>query len=420
MKTKYDVIVAGGGPSGCAAAIAAARMGADTLLIEKSTALGGMSTMGMVSMLAPYTDKEKVIYFSIAREILDRYKAKVGGMDERFDWVPISPEDMKVVYDEMVSESGAQVLFDSMVCQVVKSEEHIDSILVANKNGLNAYTAKVFIDCTGDADLAAFAGVPFETGDEDGTVQSATLCFALSNVKVENVDKFISSIHCGKNPVWERIVEENKYPLVENHCAPVMIGNNTVLFNAGHIKDMNPLDASSISQALFLGRQIAQQYHAVFKEYWPEPFENSELIMTAPALGVRESRRIQGMYCLTVEDYLERKHFPDEIAWNSYWIDSHGGKLDVRIEDVFYKPGENFGIPWRCLVPVTCENLLVAGRSICTERSVLTSVRVMPNCFATGEAAGIGAAIAAATECTVQNIPAKDVVQRLRENGAAF
>ena len=416
----YDVIIGGGGPAGCAAAVAAARMGAKTLLIERTNALGGMSTVGMVSMMAPYTDREKVIYFSVAREILERYKKRMHLASNAFDWIGLSAEELKIVYDEIVTESGVDVLFDSVICDVKTNGESIESVLVANKSGLTSYQANVYIDCTGDADIAALAGVPYEVGDADGTVQSATLCFVISNVDMDATSNLRGKLQGGKNSKWEQIVAEGKYPLVENHCAPVELGEGTIIFNAGHINGIQPTDPISLSQAIMLGRKIAQQYHEALKEYWPEYFKDSTLIATAPALGVRESRRIEGMYRLTVEDYLERKHFPDEIAWNCYWIDSHGGKLDVRIEDVHYKPGESFGIPFRCLVPIRCNNLLVAGRSISMERSVLSSVRVMPNCYATGEAAGIGAAIAAKNGYSVQDIPVDSVLTELRKNGAKF
>ncbi len=166
---KYDVIVAGGGPAGCMAAIASARNGMKTLLVEDTTALGGMSTVGLVSTMAPLTDCENIIYDSLTVELMKRYKKRAGIEDKIWDWIPLSPEDLKIVYDEMMEESGAEVLYQSIVCDCLVCLGKIKNITVANKEGIKYYEAKVFIDCTGDGDLAKFSGVPFDIG-EDGEI----------------------------------------------------------------------------------------------------------------------------------------------------------------------------------------------------------------------------------------------------------
>ena len=151
----YDVLVCGGGPAGCAAAIAAARKGAKTLLIEANYALGGMSTLGMVPTWCPFSDKEKIIYRGIAEEIfLAGKKATPHVPASQLDWVPIDPEALKVIYDELLLEAGAKVLFGTFLCGALQENGTITAVLAANKNGLCAYQAKVYIDCTGDADLA--------------------------------------------------------------------------------------------------------------------------------------------------------------------------------------------------------------------------------------------------------------------------
>jgi len=393
---EYDVIVVGGGPAGCAAAIASARQGAKTIIIETGSALGGMATLGMVSKWAPFTDREKVIYNSIAREVMIRYKKRAGLADTVWNWATIVPEQLKIVYDEMVTESGAQVLFDSRVCHCETRDGAIDTVLVSNKSGLTPYRAKVYVDATGDGDLAAFAGVPFEMGDGDGNVQSGSLCFIISDAKLDKITETVNSNP--KDGFWARIVAEGKYPLVEKHFIPAQVGENTIFANAGHINGLDSTDPENVSKAYMLGRKIAEEYLAALKEYQPEAFKDAHISATAATLGVRESRRIKGEYCLTVEDYLSRRSFPDEIARNSYWLDFHGRNdlLDsFPPEKLRYSAGESHGIPWRCLIPVGIDNLLVAGRCISMEQAVLASIRVMPNCLAMGEAAGIGAAIAA-------------------------
>ena len=308
----------------------------------------------------------------------------------------IIPEQLKIVYDEMVTESGASVLFDSRVCHCEVRDGNIDTVLVSNKAGLTPYRAKVFVDATGDGDLAAFAGVPFEKGDETGNMQSGSLCFIISDADLSKINESVNSNP--KDGFWARIVEEGKYPLVEKHFIPAQVGENTVFANAGHLNALDSTDPENVSKAYMLGRKIAEQYLAALKEYQPEAFKNAHISATAPILGVRESRRIKGEYCLTVEDYLLRRSFDDEIARNSYWLDFHGKDELLESfppEKLRYSAGETHGIPWRCLIPVGIDNLLVAGRCISMEHAVLASIRVMPNCLAMGEAAGLGAAMAA-------------------------
>ena len=412
---EHDVIVVGGGPAGCAAAIAAARQGADTLILESTSALGGMATMSLVSAWAPFTDKQKLLYHSIPLEILVRYKRRAGIPEEKWDWVSISPEDLKLVYDEMIDECGAKVLFQSTVCDTVVKDGNIDCLIAANKAGLTPYKAKVYIDCTGDADVAAFSGVTFEKGSKDNSVQPCSLCFIITNVHSDRIQRPWSSNP--KEGLWQRIRDDGKYPLISKHFIPAEFGD-TIIANAGHLFQVDSTDPEQISKAYVLGRQTAQQYLAALKEYMPEAFCDAMIAATAPILGVRESRRIEGEYCFTLEDYLCRRSFPDEIARNCYWLDCHASRKSVKetwdnARHEQYQPGESHGIPWRCLVPKALDNLLVAGRSISMERMALASIRVMPNCLAMGEAAGIGAAIAAKQGIGIHALDPQAVISRI-------
>ncbi len=405
---KYDVIVCGAGPAGSCAAIAAAKQGARTLLIEATNAAGGMGTMGLVSCMAPFSDQTKVIYYSLAVELMTRYKKRMNYDINRWGWTVISPEDLKIVYDEMLEESGAKILFQSTVCGVESENGHISKVLVANKEGITAYAADSFVDCTGDGDLAAFSGADFEIG-EDGAVQSSSLCFVISNIKV---DKLTRKIHSGDNDgIWPEILADGKYPLLSRHFVPSLIGD-TLIVNGGHMFEVDSTNVSAVTDAYFLGRKIANQYISALKEYLPEAFGDSYLVETAPLLGVRESRRIKGEYTLTVEDYYDRRSFDDEISRNCYYLDCHpSGKNDEYIgyEVGAYGPGESHGIPYRCLIPVGFDNLLVAGRCISVDRQALASTRVMPNCLSTGEAAGIAAAIHSKKDIPIRKIDASEI-----------
>ena len=403
----YDVIVIGGGPAGCAAAASSAREGAKTLLIESSGMLGGMATKGLVSSWTPYTDEIRIIYGGISKKVfLETKNAMEVVAPDHYDWVAIDYERLKMVYDDLINESGADVLFHTYFCDVeMKDERNVDKIIVANKSGLTAYKAKVYIDCTGDADLYAFAGGKYHFGDDEThETQPASHCFVISGVSQEEFEKATERLN-GKplyagnpNAVIHKIVEDEKYNIPDTHCVCCFIGPNTMGFNAGHIWDVDYTNPECVSKAIFEGRKLAQEYFNAFKEYLPEVFKDAYLVETAPTLGCRESRRIIGDYIFTVEDFQQRRSFPDEIARNNYFIDIHKsakennemkGHSDNRYEH--YKAGESHGIPYRVLCPKQFDNMLVAGRSVSTDRITQGSLRVMPCCLCEGEAAGIAA-----------------------------
>ena len=408
----YDVIVAGGGPAGVLAAVAAARQGADTLLIEGSTALGGMSTSGLVPSWSPFDDQEKCIYWSLTTELLDRYKAMVELPSNGKRWTAILAEPLKRLYDEMTAEAGVTVLLQTTLCHAVTENGTIRSVVVANKAGLTEYRAKTFVDCTGDGDLAAMSGVPMEYGDETGYVQEASLCFVISGVQKDKITRAINSNPEGN--IWIDAIKSGKYPHLVRHFIPKMCPGGIILANAGGLPNVDATDPMAVSKAYALGRLVAAEYLAALKEYQPEAFADAMILQTAPLLGVRESRRIVGDYVLTAEDYFARRSFPDEICRNSYWLDCHlpegrenpcepGGKQPR------YGPGESHGIPWRSLIPKNVENLLVAGRCVSMDNIMLATIRVMPNCHAMGEAAGIGAAVAAKRGVPVRQVSVDEV-----------
>lgn len=201
LDNSYDIIVAGGGPAGCAAATAAAQKGRRVLLIEAGGALGGLGTSGMVPAWCPFTDGEKIIYRGLAEQVFREAKKGVPHEPaDKFDWVTINPEYLIGVYDRLVADSGADILFFSRVAAVeMDADDRIDAVVVANKNGLTAYRAPLFIDATGDGDLCAWAGAEFLKGDADGVLQKSTLCFSVANV---NTDAYLNGpeLHSGHYP----------------------------------------------------------------------------------------------------------------------------------------------------------------------------------------------------------------------------
>jgi hypothetical protein len=384
-----------------------------------------------VSWFCGYDDGKE----NIARGLAEHVRLALGG-------ITIDPEHLKRIYDDMVTGSGAKILFFSRLCSVEMSEDgQIDALLVANKAGLSAYRATVYVDCTGDGDLAALAGAPCEKGDEQGNLQPATLCFMLANVdpydcwyNPQRAAGSLPSVHFfdPESPV-HRAIKSGRYPLiVDLHSCSAQIGPRAYGFNTGHVFDVDNTDPAGVSQALIQGRKQVAQYRQAFAEFHPA-FANSFLAATGALLGARETRRIFGDYLLTIDDYLARRSFPDEICRNAYNIDVHGskeqaatdcgksiGELQKNIDEetMSYKIGESYGVPYRCLTPASLKNVLVAGRCISTDRMVNGSVRIMACCLTTGEAAGIAAAMSAAADANVHQVNTADLRRTLRENGA--
>lgn len=434
LDDSYEVIVTGGGPSGCAAAIASAREGARTLLIEATGSLGGMGTSGLVTIWAPFSDKQgNLVYRGIAEELLEGTKPAVPHVPrDRLDWVVFNPEQLKRLYDELVTTAGAEILFNTMIASVEgDGKGGVETIIASNKSGLSAFRAAVYVDCTGDGDVAAWAGARFEKGDgQSGEMQPASLCFLMTNV-----DEYAylngPRLHASNKGcrIYD-ILKSGKYPeIADPHCCNELIGPRMAMFNAGHLWDVDGTDPKSVSKGLIEGRKIAAAYQKALAEFVPEAFGNAVALPTAPSLGIRETRRIVGDYVLNVDDYNARRTFPDEIARNNYWIDIHTSKAEIKkshsghdhVQDRFehYGPGESHGIPYRCLTPEGIRNVLVAGRCISCDRPVQGSIRTMPVCVVTGQAAGTAAAMSVREGSDDVHALDVDALRgRLKENGA--
>lgn len=455
LNDTYDVIVVGGGPAGCTAAAACAREGRKTLLIETTGALGGMGTVGLVPSWSPFTDREKIIYKGMAEYVFTALKSQMPNVDpDATEWVAIDPEKLKRVYDELVTSNGADVLFHTVLSDAVVESGRVTEIVVSNKKGLIAYRAKVFIDCTGNADLAVHSGSAYVQGDEEGVTMPASLCFSVTGVN-DYAYQFdprsgwqYGGLHPhNKNSIIYDIAKDKRYPLVkDSHLCDKTVGPGTIGFNAGHLWDIDDADPEGISRAMIEGRQIAFQLHEALKEYFPSAFAASHLVSTAQLMGVREGRRIVGDYMLSIEDYLGRRTFEDEISRNCYYIDIHLSKSEAERQlanvgdlnlsksepeqelahknesnevSLNYKKGESHGIPYRCMLPAGITNVIVAGKAVSCDRRLQASIRVMPNCLCMGEAAGIAAAIAwHSDDGNVHEINVQHLRQRLKEEGA--
>lgn len=437
----WDVIVVGGGPAGCAAATASAREGARTLLLEATGMLGGMGTAGLVPWFCGYNDGEKVIARGIAERVRLALHQGMPFVREARRSVPkdapddpaIAPELLKRIYDEMVVGSGAKVLFHTQLAAVeTAGDASVEAILASNKRGLGAFRAKVYVDATGDGDLAAWAGAMVEKGDASGALQPGTQCFVITNIDEERL-ALGPNVHFYDpgSPIW-RIIKDGKYPdIIELHSCLRKIGPGAFGFNTGHVFDVDNTDPENLSRALMHGRKMAGQYRDALAEYHPA-FADSFLAATGALLGIRETRRIVGEAYLTADDYLAARSFPDEICRNAYGIDVHCSKADslectrMTIDELKERnrsitrqlsPGTSLGVPYRCLTPKGLRNVVVAGRCISTDRQVNGTVRIMACCLNTGEAAGIAAAMAASETGDVHGVCVDRLRSTLRRYG---
>jgi hypothetical protein len=428
-----DVVVVGGGPAGCAAAIASAREGARTLLVEQHGFLGGMGTAGLVPAFCPFSDKQQAITRGIGLEILEEMKRGMPHLQhDMLDWVPIDPERLKLIYERRVADAGADILLlTHFIDGIDAGSGRVGGLVIHNKTGLRRVEARVVIDCTGDADVAAAAGSPFQKGDpETGELQPCTMCFVLAGVDNTRLQRWLWEDDA-KNLLLKPAIAAAKaagdLDIVEEAANVAFQSPTTIGLNFSHVFDVDSTDAVSLSRAQREGRRLVRHLTAFIRKYLPG-CENAYLVTSGTQIGVRESRRIVGAYVLTLDDYLARRCFDDEIARNAYYIDIHlskkewerhtGQTIDWDARTHQYQPGESHGIPYRCLLPTGTRNLLVAGRCISTDRAVQGSTRVMPVCLATGEAAGCAAALAVSAHGgAVRDVPAAGLRERLRAHG---
>ena len=428
LNDSYDVIVCGGGPAGCTAAIAAAREGAKTLLLESSAMLGGMATLGMVNNWGPIHDGIRNLHQGLAGRIIETLKAQMPTEPaEKWNHLSVDPEKLKVILDDMVTESGATVLFHSFVTGVqMKDDRNIDLILVANKAGLIAYRAKVFIDCTGDGDLYAWAGKEYLKGDENGSLQPVTMCFMVSGIDEEKFavmdDPYYDGVGLKKHALLHKIMAEGKYDIPDDHIVYRRLADGIYTYNAGHVYFIDGTDPESFTKGCMEGRKRAWAIKNAYTEY-ADAYKDSFMAQTAPCVGLRESRRIIGDYTFNMEDWLARRSFPDEICRGRYIIDVHEERPDL-IRDTTkmfqrYGTGESYGVPYRILCPRDLDNVLVAGRTVSCDRLSNGSLRVMPCCMNEGEAAGMAAKFASEMKTVnIHKVDTQRLRKRLMEEGA--
>lgn len=422
MKTEYDVVVCGGGTAGAAAAIKSARLGARTLVVEALSALGGTQSMGWVTPMMPNYIGDEQLSRGMNIEIQKEHAKFSPPSDYPNAQVWYNPAALAAALDNLAREAGVVCLFGAFLFSADVRRSNIVSVSAHTKSGPLTFSAKVFVDATGDADLAHLAGAPTRSGDASGKNQPLTLRFTIANVELPAVSKFFGdSAHPNteqflsvglpeaKNSVIGELVSKGVKDgvLCEDDLGYLqfftMLGRPRELaFNCPRITGHDPLDAFSLSDALITGRQKIFRIHAFCKTYLPG-FESSYVCVIAPLMGVRESRRILGRYVLTEHDHQSCRKFEDAVARNRYPIDIHLASGGVELRKL--PAGDYHEIPYRCLLPQNVDNLLVAGRCLSADFAAQSSVRIQPVCRALGEAAGAAASLCAKAGIAASDLP---------------
>lgn len=416
-----DIVIVGGGPAGLTAALAARRLGAEVLVIEQHGCFGGLMTSGFV------TKPQAPVIGGIPEEIFERaqslggargnirYRLKDG--NSTYFMSPIDPEIMKRVVFEKLEEAQVDLLLHSLAVGCIHEKKKVQGIIIESKSGRHAVFAQVIVDTTGDADVASWAGAPYRIGrPRDHIPQPMTMMFKMGNVDLNqvadyansNLDDFtftffpetsgtisddqqqLNMIFEGFHKLQAKAFESEGYISPRNGFnIKTGLGAGNVFINATRISKGSALDVNDLTQAEVNVRKQVTTFVTFLKQYVPG-FQDAYLSATPIEIGVRETRRIIGDYTITLKDILSRSQFHDVIAKGFGVIDIHepGGR-ELRFDSI-----EEYQIPYRCLIPQTLDNMVVAGRCISCDHESLGTIRTIPTCMYTGHAAGVAAALA--------------------------
>ncbi|CAH1659641.1 MULTISPECIES: FAD-dependent oxidoreductase [unclassified Chelatococcus] len=456
MTRNAHVVVAGGGPAGIVAAIAAARHGAKITLIEQQGFVGGMAGTGL-SLLAFHDNAFRRVVGGVPWEMVRRMMAKGNCVVYRNDGkhdgdfaleffhstgIRYSPELFKQVATEMLLEAGVDILCRTLVTGTLTSNGRIDAVVIENKSGRSELSADVIVDCTGDGDLAARAGAAFELGSRgDGVFQPMTMLFAVGNIDVERA---MASGAMKRTPwnVMEPVELTGKFrsyildmtpwadvlkAITPSEVPPItrfrFHDQNDGMFQTGnfiHISHLDGTNGEQLARGETVGRLLVWRLVEILRQHVPG-FEEVRLVQIATHLGVRETRRIRGEYYLTDEDALTARQFEDSVAQCGYFMDIH----DPDSSDFTQAAGggqiadeASFGIPYGALVPQSLDGLILAGRCVSGSRAAQSAFRVMGTCMAMGQAAGTAAAMSSLGNVPLREIDVAELRRRLTDTGA--
>lgn len=444
-----DVVVIGGGPSGIMSAVAAARRGARVLLVEQYGCLGGaLTVMGVHPMMTFHNKAGRQLIGGLAQELVDRLVARGASPGHIPDSItynstvtPFDSEMLKVVLDEMAAEAGVDVLFHAMLAGVEKAGDRLAATTVATRRGLTRVEGRVFIDATGDADLAALSGVPCVWGRGDGVCQPMTMNFKLANVDMAGVRAYA---HAHPEEFWFRdgpeagLAELDRTPRVSlggyrltwqaaKARGEVDVPREDILFfetatpgvvvvNTTRVQGLDSTDPVALSRAEMIGRKQVHQVYAFLRARCAG-FGSALLMDTPSQIGVREGRHPQGLHVLTADELVDEVRFPDPVAQAGYPVDIHAPKAGMAGCNRFLRSAGAYQIPMRSLQVGAPRNLILAGRAISATHEAAAAIRVTPIAMAIGQAAGTLASFAA-NDCDATTVPYGPVRDSLEQQGA--
>lgn len=443
VAAETDVLVVGGGPAGLGAALGAAGAGARVILAERYGFLGGNATAALVMPLMSFHTQRPALQSGAAKlmpddhgpgepviggalQLLLEKLVKAGGAIapslETGYVVPFDPEIFKLIALELLDEAGVQYLFHAFAADVLGGSA-VDGIVFETKSGPLVVRAKAVVDCTGDGDIAARAGAEFEIGRDDGLVQPMTLMFRIVEFQQAAFDRYVQENPGqwrGVHGLWDLVRKASEAGDLALAREDILLfgtpHEQEVSVNSTRVTRVLGTNVWDLSYAEWEGRRQMRQIAAFLRRYVPG-FERSYVAQSGVQIGVRETRRIVGQYQLTADDLLGARKFSDVIARGSYPVDIHNpaGKGTVLKR---LPPGEAYDIPLRSLIPQGVDHLVVAGRCISGTHEAHSSYRVMPTAMATGQAAGVCAALSACLGKPPCDIPAAQVQEELWRQGA--
>lgn len=429
---EVDVLVAGGGPAGVGAALAAARNGASTMIVEQFNCLGGVATAAGHGHISRYDEigTGRRIIGGIAHEIGTRIAADGFGAYSNYG-INFEIEGMKLLLEKMTEEAGVSLLYYTFFCDSLVNDGQIIGAVIQNKNGRQIIKAKRVIDCTGDGDVAFHANCEYDFGrDGDNRCQPVTLMFTVGGVEWQRTHAFSEAYKAarpGDRDAW-KMKDIYAEAVARGDMRPYQTGNmgwtwtptrpDHVCINFTHVIHVDSTKAEELTRATIEARKQAYETIEVYRKYIPG-MENCYMISTPNSIGIRESRRIMGDYLITAADVKNQREFEDNICYGSFFVDIHGIDNPGMDPTVWYPPkGFKYHIPYRILLPRGIENLLTAGRCVSCSHIALGSIRVMVPCIGMGEAAGTAAALSLRENITPRQLNIGKLQKQLRQQGA--
>ena len=423
VNIESEVIVIGGGPGGIGAAVAAARSGADTVMIERYAAPGGMALAGEVSPFMGNHLNDKSLDRGIYLEWVARMQTYLPG--EKFDGEAFSHSNRTIQKDvaslaaeDLLRAAGVKLIYHHHLFDCIKHDSTIDAAVLFSKSGLTAAKGKIFIDCSGDADLAAKAGCEIEVGNQDGFCQPMTTCFKLENINFDDSDpENITNLRKQLTKVYLAAKASGEVDCPRENILMFTTNDPTVMhFNTTRVIKHSAIDGMELSEAEIIGRDQIRALLKLFQAKVPA-MKNARLYSIGSHIGVRESRRVVGEKYIGLEAFENCTKYPDAIAKVRYPVDIHnpsGTGTDLR----HLPKGEWYEIPYGCIVAKGIDNLLIGGRPISVDHALHSSMRVMPPACSIGQAAGVAAAMAITANNLPRELDGCEVRKALVEFGA--